>query len=488
MLVAADTVDRRDAPELPMDDRRSFGSVLKRFRVAAGLTHEGLAERAGLGARTISDLERGESRAPRPATLELLVEALGLSAEQRTELLVAARPELEPPRRPPLPATTTSNLPTEMTSFLGRTREMEAIRGFVARDDVRLVTLTGPGGTGKTRLAFRVAADLRETFAGGVVAVSLAPVVDGDGVVQAIGRALNGRVERRWTAGSLVEAMGNSELLLVLDNCEHLLDAAPLVAGSLQGSPHLKVIATSRAALRISGEQEFPVPPLPDNTAIELFVERAKRARPDFALSPANEADVAAICARLDGLPLAIELAAARVKALPPRLLLERLGETPAGSSLHLLSGGPRDLPARHQTLRDTIAWSEALLTPEEQNVFRRLSVFASGFTLDAAEAVSPISVLDAVLSLVDKSLLVQGSGADGEPRYLMLETIRAYAWERLVAAGEATAMRRAHAEYYLAIVEATGALLFADSAKRLRLAAEQDNIQAALRWLVQPG
>jgi predicted ATPase len=503
-----------------MEDRQPFGAVLKHFRVAAGLTHEALAERACLGARTISDLERGVSRAPRADTLALLVEALGLSEEHRAILEAAARPIPSELNSAAMPTRRQGNLPLQLTSFVGREQEARTVRALLGRDDTRLVTLTGPGGVGKTRLAFHVAAQLGDAFPDGLFAVDLAPVADRDGAIQAIGRAL-GEVDERLTPTALIESLGPKRLLLLLDNFEHLLAAAPLVVELLRSCPRIKVLATSRAALRVSGEQEFPVQPLPvpdltclpavsalmDYPSVGLFVERSARVRLNFTLTVDNAAAVAAICARLDGLPLALELAAARVRTLPPRVLLERLQGVPNAPSLGLLAGGLRDAPARQQTLRDTIAWSHALLTPDEQIIYRRLAVFAGGCTLEAADAVcalpvdvgstsaSPatewsreIDIVDALNSLLDKSLLGQEDGSDGEPRVRMLETIRAYAWEQLVVAGEEEALRRRHAEYYLAMVETTGALLFAGERKRLRLAAEQDNVQAALRWLVQHG
>ena len=520
-----------------MDKQQPFGVVLKRFRLAAGLTHEALAERASLGARTISDLERGISRAPRADTLALLVAALDLSPEQRARLEAAARPIPEAVDEP-LPPHSPTNLPPQLTTFVGREREARAVRDLLRRDDIRLVTLTGPGGVGKTRLSLHVAAQMGDEFPDGVFAVDLAPVADRDGVCQAIGRVLGVSDEGRVPPTNLIQAIGRKTLLLLLDNYEHLLAEVPLVAELLRGCPSLTVIATSRAALRVSGEQEFPVSPLPvpdptrlpaltslaDYAAVALFVDRAARVRPDFTLTVDNAAAVAAICARLDGLPLAIELAAARARTLPPRFLLERLREASDPPPLGLLGDGPRDAPARQQTLRNAIAWSHALLSPEEQALFRRLAVFAGGCTLEAAEAVAggerakakgqrrteaadgaedaatlsvdlePLasSVLDALDSLVDKSLLFQDEGPDGaaavSPRFRMLETIRAYAWERLAASGEEGVMRRRHAEYYLAIVEASGALLFANAHTRARLAAEQGNVQAALRWLVQHG
>jgi predicted ATPase len=413
------------------------------------------------------------------------------------------------------------NLPVQLTSFVGRAQETRAVRDLLERDDTRLVTLTGPGGVGKTRLALRVAALVGNAFADGVVAAELAPVADRDGVVHAIGRALGAFGARQPSVADLIGSLESKRLLLLLDNFEHVLDAAPLVAELLRGCPRLGVLATSRAALRISGEQEFPVSPLPvpdptrlpavaalaDYAAVALFVDRAARVRPDFALTADNAAAVAAVCARLDGLPLALELAAARVRTLPPRVLLERLSAAADSPSLRLLAGGPRDAPARQRTLHDTIAWSHDLLGLEDRTLFRRLAVFVGGSSLEAAEAVCAapvdvggsqlavntgrthaIDIVDGLDSLVEKSLLVQGEGPGGEPRFAMLETIRAYAWEQLVAAGEAAALRRRHAEYYLAMVEATGALLFAGARKRVRLAAEQANVQAALRWLVQHG
>jgi len=328
--------------------------------------------------------------------------------------------------------------------------------------------------------------------------------------------------ERRLPLTSLIAALGNKHLLLVLDNFEHLLPSAPTVTDVLRGCPNLKVLATSRAALRLSGEQEFLVVPLPvpdpthlptiealtDYPAVALFVDRAARVRPDFALMDHNAAAIAAICALLDGLPLAIELAAARVRTLPPRILLERLQHVSTMPTLGLLTDGPRDAPVRQQTLRDTIAWSHDLLDAQERALFRRLAVFAGGFTLEAAEVVcnrprkpdrgdaSPaagehfleIDVLDGLQSLVDKSLVTQDVGADGAPRFRMLETLRAYAWDQLVASGEDVLLRRWHANYYLSLVEDTGALLFASEGKRTRLASEQGNVQAALHWLVQHG
>jgi predicted ATPase len=488
-----------------MDGRRHFGAVLKRFRVAAGLTHEALAERSSLGARTISDLERGVSRAPRADTLALLVGALGLSPEQQAELERAARPGAAPSLAVSDTSDIPGNLAVPLTSFIGREVEVQSIQRSLRQDTVRVVTLIGPGGVGKTRLASQIATSLQSEFTDRVVAVTLVSEVDGEGVVQAIGRALF-RDDRHHTFERIAELLAGKDMLLILDNCEHIADAGLRVADLLRAARRLKVLATSRFPLRVSGEREFPVAPLPvpdvtrlldvsslsEYAAVALFVDRAMHVRPEFRLTTDNARAVASICTRLDGLPLAVELAAARIKAMSPRLLIERLGDTTAGGSLRLLTGGALDLPQRHQTLRDTIAWSHALLSPAEQILFRRLAVFYGGCTMEAAEAIcgqaAANSVLDRLVSLVDKSLLVQEDGPDDESRFAMLETIREYAWERLEAAGEELALCQQHAGYYLMLVESTGGLLFADARKRARAAAEQGNVQAALRWLVQHG
>jgi len=489
-----------------LGEEPAFGALLKRYRLAAGLTHEALAERAALSARAISDLERGVSRAPRAETLALLVQALPLAPQQRAALAAAGRrTALQDAWRPP------HNLPIQLTSFIGRERELRVAADLLRRPDVRLLTVTGAGGTGKTRLAIELAMAALGAFPAGVCFVTLAPVSGADLVIRAIARALGaGDAEGRTSPANLVELLDDRGCLLVLDNFEQLLAAAPIVVDLLRACPGVKILATSRAPLRVSGEHVFPIQPLPlpvltdrapvdelaRNPAIRLFVDRATSVRPDFALTPDNASAVVAICVRLDGLPLALELAAARVRALPPPALVARLVDTTGSTSLDLLTGGARDLPRRQQTLRDTIAWSYELLPPAEQLLFRSLAVFAGGCTVEAVEAVcqpatSEEQVLNMVVglaSLVDNSLLQQGEGPDGEPRFLMLETIRSFAMERLSAHAEEAVLRHAHARYFLALLEATGALLFAGSPKRLRYAAEQDNVQAALRWLVTQG
>lgn len=362
-----------------------------------------------------------------------------------------------------------ANLPIHLTRLLGRERESASAAELLRRSHVRLVTLTGPGGTGKTRLALQVAADLLDAFPDGVWFVDLAPIRDPELVPDTIAQVLGLKEEQQ---GSIMEVLstylGYKQLLLVLDNFEQVVDGAVHVGKLLSMTPHTKVLATSRVALHLGGEHEFSVPPLalPDlrkaadlaaltqYAAVALFIERAQAVKPDFEVTDATAPVIAEICVRLDGLPLAIELAAARVKLFPPEALLQRLGDR-----LKLLTGGARDLPARQQTLRNTIDWSYTLLSPEEQLLFARLAVFAGSWTLEAAEVVcqghgaAQIDVLDALQGLADKSLVrrVEPTLGDAgpEPRFMMLETIREYARERLSSGGEAEDVQRRHATHY---------------------------------------
>lgn len=401
-------------------------------------------------------------------------------------------------------------LPAPLAGLVGRQRELGAARDLLQHRGCRLLSLTGPGGVGKTRLAIEVACAIAPAFAGGAAFVPLSPLRDPALVLPAIARALGLRgAASESPEERLRAALRSTRMLIVLDNVEHVLPAAPALAELLAACPGVSMLATGRAPLRVTGERVLPVPPLAlpadgasgadvaEADAVRLFVERVQAARPGFTVTDANAAAVAAICRRLDGLPLAIELAAARLGVLSPGALADRLAER-----LRWLDGGPRDLPSRQRTMRDAIAWSYDLLSPDEQALFHRLSVFAGGFTLEAAEAVSRqdneppphhpslSSTLNLAASLVEQSLLQREEGPDGEPRFAMLEAIREYGLERLTAAGDAGEARRRHAAYMLALVERAAPELTGPrhGLWLARLDAELHNIRAALAWAVEQG
>src|SRR5579863_2856456 len=398
------------------------------------------------------------------------------------------------------------NLPVQRTAFIGRDRETAALRQLLSRAGVHLVTLTGPGGIGKTRLALQVAGEMADQFPGGVCFVALSAIADRGVMVSAVAQAMGVRETGNTPPQeALMEHLGglSQPMLLLLDNFEHLVSAAPVVAQMLTAGPKLKVVVTSQAPLHIYGEHEFPVPPLalPDPKsipplqvlsrlpAIELFVERAQAVKHQFALTKENAPVVAAICSRLDGLPLAIELAAARIKLLSPSAMLTRLE-----SRLSLLTGGARDLPTRQQTLRNTVGWSYGLLNEAEQTLLRRFSVFTGGCTLEALEAVCDtkgdlgLDMLDGMASLVDKSLAQQVEQVDQETRFIMLSAIREYALERLAESNDEPATRRAHAAYYLVLAEEGAEDIAAQPEWLDRYEAEHENFRLAIDYLIKTG
>jgi predicted ATPase/class 3 adenylate cyclase len=421
--------------------------------------------------------------------------------ERIHQLVIVGLPDEFPPLKT-LDATP-NNLPVQLSSFLGRERELEEVASQLEK--TRLLTLTGPGGTGKTRLSLQVGARLADRFPDGIYFVPLSLLHDPELVPGTIAQEL-GLPDRGGLSpmASLIDYLRQRRMLLILDNFEQVSDAAPRVSELLAAAPNLSMLITSRSVLRLYGEREYPVPPLatPDPRqhetpeklsqyeAVALFIERAMGVKPDFTVTNDNAPAVAEITSRLDGLPLAIELAAARINVLTPQAMLARLGHR-----LSLLSGGGRDRPERQQTLRGAIDWSYDLLTDDERALFRRLSVFAGGARLHAIESVCPgeelnLDILDGLSSLVEKSLLRQVSDADGEPRFLMLGTIRDYSLERLEESGYAGDLRQKHAEHFAQLVtDAAPHLLATDKRTWLDwLESDHDNLRAAIDWAIEKG
>jgi predicted ATPase/class 3 adenylate cyclase len=391
-------------------------------------------------------------------------------------------------------------LPADGTPLVGRAAELRALRRLLTEEHARLVTLTGPGGAGKTRLSLALASEVAREFADGVVLVQLAATPDSVLVSSAIAQVLSLAPHDETPEEAVVAHLRNRHLLLVLDNFEHVVGAASAVADILRSCPRVRVLVTSRVPLSLTGEHDFPVPPLalPDSRrdrtlaqlmrydSVELFRQRARAVDPHFELDDDTAPSVAEICRKLDGLPLAIELAAARVRMFPPRALLARLDRR-----LELLSGGARDMPARHRTLRQAIAWSHDLLDPAEQALFRRLAAFAGGATLDAIDAVSraageiALSSLDGISALVDKSLLRPDAAADDEPRFTMLETIREFALEQLASSGEEAVTRTAHADFFIQLAERVEPELTGPMQLKWldRLGRDHENYRAIFAW-----
>ncbi|MDQ5825029.1 MAG: tetratricopeptide repeat protein [Chloroflexota bacterium] len=495
-----------------MQEVTTFGRWLKAQRQAMDLTQERFADRVGCTMSAIEKIERGVRR-PSQQVAERMAEVLSIAPEERQAFMAWARglqaqyepvlPQsiaIAPPQQATPPVVT--NLPAPVTPFVGREAEVARVRSMLWRTGVRLVTLTGPPGIGKTRLGLAVAASLHQDHEHGAHFVPLDALRDPARVAATVAQTLD--VEE--TPGATIEAalhayLRDKRLLLLLDNFEQVAEAAPAIAAMLAAAPGVKVLVTSRTPVHLYGEHEFPVPPLPlpdlestdltslaQNPAVTLFVQRAQAVQPDFELDAANAPFVAEICVRLDGLPLAIELAAARSKLFAPRLMLTRLA-----NRLDLLKDGPVDRTARQQTLEGAIAWSYDLLDEREQALFRCLGVFAGGFSVEAVEAVyagssEQTDALGELGRLADKSLLLRIRDGD-EPRFSMLETLREYAMKRLVESGEAAEVQQRHANYYLALAEQAESELRGPQqlAWVEKLEQEHSNLRAALEWSLTP-
>jgi predicted ATPase len=467
------------------NERSPFGKLLRDGRITAEVSQEPLAEPAEAGAIGISGLENATPTGPRLDTMRLL----------------PGDSDLDGPSQSALPKVPWQPLPVPTTPLVGREREVGAAADLLCNDNVRLVTLTGPGGIGKTRLALAVAHHLIDHFTDGIAFIDLSPVRDITLVLPTLAAAFGVQESGGQGLAELVATvLRDRQILLVFDNCEQVVDAAPDIATVVGSCPALKVLATSRVALRLTAEHVVPIPPLqlPDaatvsslshlarREAVAMFVDRAQAADPAFTLTNTNAGTITTLVHRLDGLPLAIALAAARIWTLPPRALLARIERR-----LDVLTDGPRDAPARLRDMRDAIAWSYDLLTRGEQMLFRRLAVFVGGFTLEAARIVAGDGqdVMRGVSALVTHSLVSRAAGRD-EESFTMLETIRAYALEQLAASGELQEIQQRQASWSLAIVEAVEAEHIGPGPPSApdRLGPNRDNLRAALQWLREHG
>ena len=487
-----------------------LGTWLKKRRRVLDLTQDDLAERATCSVNTIRKIESGDLM-PSKALAQEIARALDLPSEAHAEFIQFARnPNATAPENaftttqtvptPSAPAPEKFRVPAPLGLAIGRDHDTNVVTRILRLPTTRLVTLTGPPGTGKTRLALEIAAELQDEFQHGAAFVELAPIPQANLVESAIGQALDVRTTQQTTLTNALRAfLRDKQLLLVLDNLEHLLDAAPLIGELLSDAPQLKILTTSREALRVYGEREIPVAPLTIPTlnplpawnaleryaAVQLFVERAQTVKADFELTPANAETIARLCVELDGLPLALEMAAARVKWETPEALLPQLTRR-----LETLERRTRDVETRQQTLRGAMDWSYDLLERQEKRVLRHLGIFRGGFTIDAADAVCDVSVRASLENLVEKSLVQVEATAADVTRYTLLETIRAYALEKLTAAGETEQARERHWAYFVGIAKTIGTdMLQPASVNALaHLQAEESNLRAALDWTLSSG
>ena len=491
-------------------EERSFGSWLRLRRKALDLTQEGLADRVGCSAAMIRKIE-SEERRPSVQIVERLGGVFNIPVDERTAFLRFARGDwsLAPGEiigEGPWRASTNpsrSSLPATTSALVGREKELEEVRTYLQRRDIRLINLIGPPGTGKTRLSIELARESLTDFTDGVFFVALAPLEHPSLIETTMVQTLDyTEAENRSARQQLVDSIGENQMLIVLDNCEHLIqEVAELVSGLLAACPRLKILATSREALRISGEWLYTVPTLEvleesasvdletasTRPALTLFAERARAVRSDFVLNRDNIQAVASICAQLDGLPLAIELIAARIRLMSPQMLLTKLND-----QFILYADGMRALPARQKTLHNAINWSYSLLPAQEQDLFVRLSVFSGGFTLEAVESifsrtVTNKSVSDLIALLLDKSLLQRTLNERGEPRFSMLVTIQQFALNRMRERNEETEVRNWHRDYFLDLAEQADKKIHGPAQVDWidRFEVERDNFRAALDWSI---